>query len=68
MASAVLQPHQERVITEREDLHGKIERLRAFIYREKFDSIAAEERSRLLKQLAVMKLYREILDERIAAF
>jgi hypothetical protein len=66
-----MKPHQERVVTEKNELDAKREKLTAFIggsldgvYRT-LDKI---EQSRLNRQLEAMTLYSNILGERIAAF
>jgi hypothetical protein len=63
-----MQPHQERVVTERAELADKTEKLGTFLFGNIFNSLVPEERTRLLKQYAFMKAYLEILTERIAAF
>ena len=61
-------PYQQRVITERSELLDKTEKLGVFLSGTIFNSVALDEQSRLIKQYAFMKLYLEILDERIAAW
>jgi hypothetical protein len=68
MASIALQPHQERVVTERAELAEKINKLEKFLDGAVFVSLESEERVRLAKQFAIMKAYLEILDQRITAF
>jgi hypothetical protein len=63
-----MQPHQERVVAERQDLKTKIERLSAFTTSEAFSFVGGEERERLRRQLTAMKQYEEVLGERIGAF
>jgi len=63
-----LQPHQERVVAERAELHTKVDRLDAFIRSDSFDMVPIDEQVRLARQLHIMMRYREVLDERIAAF
>ena len=63
-----MKKHQERVVAEKEELDGKIERLRAFIAGETFGGQSATERRRLRRQEAIMGLYSDVLDERIIAF
>lgn len=62
------QPHQERVIQEKKDLDEKIEKLGAFFPTELCQSLPFNERSRLSRQITVMKEYSSILGERIADF
>jgi hypothetical protein len=61
-------PHQDRVVTEHSDLADKTEKLGRFIGGELFNSLAQEEQVRLEKQYKYMRLYLEVLHERIAAF
>lgn len=62
------QPHQERVIEERAQLVDKVDKLDAFLFGKTFNSLAEVEQLRLLKQLAYMKMYLNVLGERIAEF
>jgi hypothetical protein len=62
-------PHQERVLSERAELLGKVEKLGKFItFGPIYKTLPEDEQSRLSRQLDVMKLYLCILDERISAF
>ena len=66
-----LQPHQERVITEKKELDDKLEKLLAFIDGGKgtmYKSLVDEERQRLTTQARIMKEYSDVLADRIAAF
>lgn len=63
-----LQPHRQRVVTEKEELDSKIEKLNAFTKAEFFKTVDAAEQGRLRVQLAIMDSYSHILGERIAQF
>lgn len=63
-----LQLHQERVIDERNGVQLKIERLEAFTRSESFEMVPIAEQDRLTRQLHLMHQYRDVLNERIAAF
>jgi len=66
-----MQPHQERVIAEKKELDGKLEKLHAFCFgldTKIFGSLSPEERDRLERQYDAMKVYSGILAERIKAF
>jgi len=65
-----MQPHQQRVVEEKQQLDDKISKLWSFICSDKFDTIVSDvdERSRLTRQYEVMHQYSGILAERIAAF
>ena len=63
-----MKPHQERVVTEKQELDSKREKLTAFIGGKTFRTLDATEQSRLNRQLEAMTLYSNILGERIAAF
>ena len=63
-----LQPHQQRVIAEKEALDVKREKLIVFIQSPEFDGITVQERSLLTRQLLAMDDYSAILGERICAF
>ena len=60
--------YQIRVVEEKDELDGKIERLAKFKQSEQFVSVPKDEQDRLTQQLAVMREYSSILGERIAAF
>lgn len=65
-----LQPHQQRVVFEKNDLDGKIERLTMFMHEapDLFNNLPDAEKMRLARQAKAMCEYRDVLDERIAAF
>jgi hypothetical protein len=60
--------HQERVIAERADLEGNIERLQAFTGTETFKALDLAEMNRLDRQLNLQRQLSAVLAERIAAF
>lgn len=61
--------HQLRVVDEHLDLRCKITRLAAFINHSPiYETLPGAEQNRLRRQLAVMRLYLEVLAERIQAF
>lgn len=61
-------PYQERVVAERDELNDKIIKLFMFIGGPVYGILPEDERYRLLAQLRFMGKYRDVLDERIAAF
>jgi hypothetical protein len=63
-----MQPHQERVVTEKTELDAKIEKLDVFIHGTIYAALAEPERMRLMRQFCHMKDYSNVLGERIAAF
>lgn len=63
-----MQPHQQRVVIEKDELADKLTKLNLFIGGEMFNSLPSDERIRLAKQAEVMKDYLDILNARIAAF
>lgn len=63
-----MQPHQERVVAELNDLTEKHKKLGVFLQGDTFKSLDVEERARLTSQHAVMGEYAKILTERIANF
>lgn len=63
-----LQPHQERVVAERDELTVKTGKLAIFIGGPVFAGLPGEERDRLFRQLTSMYEYASVLNERIAAF
>lgn len=63
-----MQPHQERVVTEKAELEEKIAKLNTFFNTAIFDKLSSEERDRLHRQYEFMVQYSAVLGERIAAF
>jgi hypothetical protein len=63
-----MQPHQHRVVTEKDELADKLTKLNAFIGGTIYSGLPEEERIRLARQAVAMKDYLDILNERIAAF
>lgn len=63
-----MEPHQERVVTEKAELDGNIERLDAFLRSDKSNVISEDERDRMARQHTAMSEYSRILGERIEAF
>ena len=68
MSNAKLQPHEQRVVYEKIELEGKIEKLRAFRNGELFKTLPDAEQLRLNRQYSHMFSYRQVLIERIEAF
>lgn len=63
-----LQTHQQRVVTEHDELQQKYYKLIDFICSEKFTTVPAPEQERLYSQSDIMHAYINVLDRRIAAF
>ncbi len=63
-----MQPHQERVVAEKAELSDKLEKLETFEGGAVYASLPPAEQSRLTRQLLIMKLYEQVLAERISAF
>jgi len=63
-----MKPHETRIVTEKNELDDKRQKLIAFIGGELYRTLDAVEQSRLNRQLEAMTLYANILGERIAAF
>lgn len=63
-----MQPYQERVITERDELLEKISKLGTFFDSQVFLILSTRERYLLYRQNFYMKQYARILNERISAF
>lgn len=64
----MLQPHQQRVVEESQELLGRIERLQAFTDSPVFAGLDSAEQNRLLRQMSAMADYATVLAERINAF
>lgn len=63
-----MQPHQERVAKERDELAEKIAKLGGFLFGPLFNVLPHDEQIRLVKQLGFMESYLDVIDRRIAAF
>jgi len=63
-----LQPHQQRVVTEKAELDEKLTKLLAFFQTPIFEGLSEAERSRLRNQARFMDGYSAMLSERIEAF
>lgn len=59
---------QQRVIDEKKELDGKIERLEAFMRTEAFYDLVHSEIQRMCRQLFAMQAYSSVLGERIENF
>jgi hypothetical protein len=63
-----MQPHQERVVTEKAEVDERLAKLHAFIKTETFAGLDAAEQKRLQRQAGIMTDYSLVLGERIKAF
>jgi len=63
-----MQPHQERVVKEKEELDDKLSKLRLFFTHDIFKKLDEDEQDRLKRQEDAMNKYSDVLAERIAAF
>jgi len=63
-----MEPHQERVITEKAELSEKVSKLETFLDGAVYASLPAGEQMRLSRQYLIMQLYEQVLSERIGAF
>lgn len=63
-----LQPHQQRVVEERDELETRRTKLAAFINGAVFATVSPDERGRLEKQFHFMTQLSAVLADRINAF
>ena len=63
-----MQPHQQRVVTEKEELDAKIAALDGFIGGDIFAGLDNGEQDRLVRQYKHMAQYSAVLGERISNF
>lgn len=63
-----MQPYQQRIVEEKEELDSKLEKLGDFCNTPIFQGLDSAEQSRLNRQFLIMELYAQVLGERIAAF
>lgn len=61
-------PHQQRVVTERQELADNLQKLKAFFANPIFDGLPQAEKERLKRQAVHMGDYLGVLNERIEAF
>lgn len=63
-----MQPHQQRVVDEKNELGERLEKLLAFLQTDLYKSLAEQERELLFFQSQVMEDYYEVLEQRIELF
>jgi hypothetical protein len=64
-----MEDYQKRVITEKAELDEKLESLINFTESPvRFAAVSKEEQDRLIEQRAIMKMYSDVLQERIEHF
>lgn len=63
-----LEPWQDRVVEERDQLKERLGKLSAFIHSEKFDALSAYQQLQLTSQEDSMAAYLDILEERVKNF
>lgn len=63
-----MQPHEERVVAEEQELSDKLNKLGAFIHSEKFSALAGIDQFLLGRQDDHMRAYVGVLRERIKRF
>ena len=61
-------PHQQRVVSEHQDLFDKLTKLRSFVCTDLFKSLDRAEQDRLISQKLFMEGYLNVLKQRIDAF
>lgn len=65
---SALQPHQQRVKDEMQEISNRLSKLYAFFQGPVFPTLSEAERSRLRNQARFMDGYLAVLEERVAAF
>ncbi len=63
-----MQPHQQRVVDERADISDRLDKLEEFHNGAIYARLPPAEQSRLTRQLYIMRLYEQVLSERISSF
>ena len=61
-----MQPHVQRMITERTELSTKCDALLVFLSGEVFNSLPKEKKDLMHEQYAAMREYLDVLDKRIS--
>ena len=64
----IMEAHQQRVVDEKLALSDKLDKLETFHNTVIYAGLPPAEQSRLTRQLYIMKLYEQVLAERISAF
>jgi hypothetical protein len=67
-AAKPMAPHQQRVVTEREELIHKLDKLTEFLKGDFFKTLPTDEQERLTRQHGIMEQYSNVLAERIVHF
>ncbi len=63
-----MEAHMERVKAELAELDGRLKKLRAFVQgRHEYDQLCRAEQNRLRRQVLIMALYADVLEERLHA-
>lgn len=65
---AELQPHQQRVVDESNEVNDRAKKLAQFQQTDVFAGLDEAEQKRLNRQMHIMELYCDVLRERIEAF
>jgi hypothetical protein len=63
-----MEAYQERVIEEKKELDGRLDRLREFIHSSAMVVLEAEDQGLLNRQFNAMHSYSDILEQRISRF
>ena len=63
-----MQDFQQRIVDEKEALSEKLDKLESFEGGPIYSKLPPAEQTRLTRQLLIMKLYEQVLSERIANF
>lgn len=63
-----MEPYQQRIIDEANELLTKIENLTSFMLSEAYPALRAIDQGLLMVQIRAMRLYHETLRDRIARF
>ncbi len=63
-----MEPHQQAVVDEKNELTEKADKVQAFIDSPDFPALSEEVQSKLLDQLKIMREYESILAYRISRF
>lgn len=68
LCEGAMQPHEQRVLDEKEALDEKLSKLKAFTGTETFSNLDEQNTTLLLKQVDAMQQYSDILAARIELF
>lgn len=63
-----MEAYQQRVVDEKDELDGKVAKLRLYLKTGNYFGLSRDEQGRMLRQYLLMREYSDVLGERIVAW